>query len=161
MTLSCVKGSSATSSFLTVPVGFLLLGALDFWSGNVQESTHRPTKTRQHIEHKFIYKQQLHGYHALRKFPSHMVKFVNGTMSSLFMFKNLLCYSLMLPNVAYYAIDFYPLFHLLKFIIQHKIHAFRVHSLVHRPFSTTVQQITKDVTLFLLSEKLILFHYSH
>jgi len=33
--------------------------------------------------------------------------------------------------------------------------------LVHRPFSTTVQQITKDVTLFLLSEKLILLHYSH
>jgi len=33
--------------------------------------------------------------------------------------------------------------------------------LVHRPFSTTVQQITRDVTLFLLSESLILLHYSH
>ena len=49
-----------------------------------------------------------------------------------------------------------------EFITQHKIQAFRVHIVqVHRPFSTTVQQITKDVTLFLQSEKLILLHYSH
>jgi len=40
----------------------------------------------------------------------------------------------MLLNVAYYAIDSYPLFHimlyknLMKFIIQHKFHAFKVHS---------------------------------
>ena len=27
------------------------------------------------------------GYHALRKFSNHMVKFVNGTMSRLFMLK--------------------------------------------------------------------------
>jgi len=33
--------------------------------------------------------------------------------------------------------------------------------LVHRPFSTTVKQIAKDLILFLLSEKLILLHYSH
>ena len=46
----------------------------------------------------------------------------------------LFCHSPMLLNVAYYAIDSYPLFHimliknLMKFIIQHKIHAFKVHS---------------------------------
>jgi len=45
----------------------------------------------------------------------------------------------------------------MKFVIQHKIHAPEYTVQVHRPFSTTVQQITKDLTLFLLSEKL---HYS-
>ena len=34
----------------------------------------------------------------------------------------------MLPNVAYYAIDSYPVYkNAMKLIIQHKIHAFRVH----------------------------------
>ena len=66
----------------------------------------------------------------------------------------LLCYSPMLPNVAYYAIDSHPLFHIMleKFSEIHyttQISSFRVHSSssVHRPFSTTVQQITRDVTL--------------
>jgi len=68
----------------------------------------------------------------------------------------------MFPKVAYFAIDSYPLFHIMlyknsmkfiiqhismKFIIQHIIHASKYTVLVHRPFSTTVQQITKDVTL--------------
>jgi len=59
----------------------------------------------------------------------------------------------MFPKVAYFAIDSYPLFHIMlyknsmKFIIQHIIHASEYTVLVHRPFSTTVQQITKDVTL--------------
>ena len=40
----------------------------------------------------------------------------------------------MLPNVAYYAIDSYPLFHIMLYKksneihLQHKIHAFKVHS---------------------------------
>ena len=67
---------------------------------------------------------------------------------------DLLCYSLMFPNVAYYAIDSHPLFHIMlqkfseiRYTTQNS--SFRVHSSssVHRPFSTTVQQITRDVTL--------------
>ena len=77
------------------------------------------------------------GYHALRKFSNHMVKFVNGTMSRLFILKKPIMLFPDAPKCHLLCYRFYPLFHLLKFIIQHKIHAFRVHTLVHRPFSTT------------------------
>ena len=52
---------------------------------------------------------------------------------------------------------------LMKFIIQHKIHAFKVHSSSSQAIQyTTVQQNTNDVTLFYcMSENLILLHYSH
>jgi len=52
-----------------------------------------------------------------------------------------------------YAIDSYPLFHIMlykssmKFIIQHKFMLAKHTVIVHRPFSTTVPQITKDVIL--------------
>jgi len=55
----------------------------------------------------------------------------------------------MLLNVAYYAIYSYPLFHIMfhknsmQFIIQHEIHASEYTVLVHRPFSTTLPQITR------------------
>jgi len=72
----------------------------------------------------------------------------------------------MLLKVAYYAIDSYLLMLCKKC---NEIHRTTQNScfqskftvLVHRPFSTTVQEITKDVMLFLLSDNLILLHYSH
>jgi len=86
------------------------------------------------------------------------------------MLKNdLLCYSPMLPKVAYYAIDSYH-YSILCFIkefneiyctAQNSCFQSSQYVLIHRPFSTTLQQINKDVTLFLLSDKLILFRYSH
>jgi len=64
------------------------------------------------------------------------------------MLKNdLLCYSPMLLNVAYYATDSYPLFHIILYKISNEIHHTTQNSffskftvLVHRPFSTTLQQ---------------------
>ena len=54
-------------------------------------------------------------------------------------------------NVAYYAIDSYPLFHIMLYKKSNEIHhTTKFTVLVQRPFNTTVQQNTKDVALFLL-----------
>ena len=60
----------------------------------------------------------------------------------------------MLLNIAYYAIDSYPLFRIMLYKISYEIQFMlsKLTVLVHRPFSTTVQQITKDVTLSTVRE---------
>ena len=66
---------------------------------------------------------------------------------------------LTLTIISYYALK--KKFNEIYYTAQNSCFQSSQYVLIHRPFSTTLQQINKDITLFLLSEKLILFHYSH